>query len=125
MFVLKSSDRLWALYHNTDGAADANSSAEVGIFTVNDTHTGAVLDVDLFGAAHDISTAALDVLTEIFSSGAAGGEDRMKTMWAIYALGAGSDSVDPQVSYEFGMTTSADDTAEYVYTLTALYTSGD
>lgn len=125
MFTLRSSDRLWALYHNTDGAADASNSAEVGIYAVNANHTGAVLDVDLFGAAHDLSTAALDVLTEIMTSGAAGGEDRLKTMWEIFFLGAGTDEVDPEVKYELCTTLNGDDTAAFVYTLTAIYTASN
>jgi hypothetical protein len=125
MFTMKSSDRLWALYTQTDGGFSASNSAEVGLFTVNDTHTGAVLDVDLFGAGQDY-TSALDTLTEIFTSGALTGISRMKHMWEIYKVGAGTDTVDPQVKYEFGITLQGnDDATSSTATLTAVYTAGD
>lgn len=125
MFTLKSSDRLYALYINTDGGFSASNSAEVGLYTYARTHDGAVLDVDLFGAAQDL-TSAIDVLTEILTSGALGGEDRGKTLWEQLAVGAGSDTVDPMAKYDFAITLNGeDDATSSTAVLWAIYTSGD
>jgi len=125
MFTMKSSDRLYALYHATDGGFSASSSSELGLYTYAATHDGAVLDVDLFGAAIDV-TSAIDTLTDTFTAGALGGEDRGKQLWELYAVGAGSDTTDPFVQYDVCLTLDGnDDTTSSTYVLIALYTAGD
>ncbi len=124
MFTMKSGDRLYKLEHQTDGGFSASSSAELGLYTYAKTHDGAVLDVDLFGAGQDV-TSALDVATEVFDDGALGGEDRGKELWELLAVGAGSDTVDPVVEYDFCLTLNGeDDATSSTYVLTAYYTAG-
>ncbi len=124
MFTMKSSDRLYKLEHQTDGGFSASSSSELGLYTYNANHNGAVLDVDLYGASLDL-TSALDVQTEVLDLGALGGEDRGKTLWEQLAVGAGSDTVDPDVQYDFCMTLNGeDDATSSTYVLVAYYTSG-
>ena len=123
MARFKSSDRVLAVYYNTDGGFNASSSCELGFYTGNSTYDGAVLDVDLYGAAIDL-TSALDVLTETFSVGALGGEDRMKTVWECLAVGDQSYTVDPAILVDLCMTLDSDDDAtSSTLTLSVLYTS--
>ena len=125
MFSMKSGDRLYKLEHQTDGGFSASSSAELGLYTYAETHDGAVLDVDLFGAGQDV-TSALDVATEVFDDGALGGEDRGKQLWEQLAVGAGSDTVDPFVQYDFCLTLNGeDDATSSTYVLIAHYVAGD
>ncbi len=125
MLRMKSSARIFALYYFTDGGFSASNSCELGLYTANGTYDGAVLDVDLFGAAIDL-TSAVDTLTEAFTLGVGGGEDRMKPLWEVYALGAGSDTTDPGVEYDLCMTLSGeDDATSSTLTLGVIYTAGD
>jgi hypothetical protein len=127
MFTMKSSDRLYLLCHGYDGGWSASSSSALGLYTSSGTHDGAVLDVDLFGASIDLSTAAVDVFTETFSAGALGGEDRGKQMWSLLEIGATqSYTADPFVEYDVCMTINGnDDATSSTYVLWAVYTSGD
>jgi hypothetical protein len=127
MFTMKSSDRLYALRVYTDGGFSASNSCELGLYTYNSTHNGAVLDVDLFGAALDLTSAVdAESTAETFAAGALGGEDRGKQLWELLAVGAGSDTVDPLVNYDVCMTLSADDDATAsTLALVAEYTAGD
>lgn len=125
MLRMKSSDRIWAVYYGTDGGFSASSSCELGIYTANSTYDGAVLDVDLFGAAIDV-TSAVDVLTEAFSLGALGGEDRMKTFWELAAVGDQSYTVDPKINFDLCMTLNGeDDATSSTLTVDVIYTAGD
>lgn len=124
-FHLKSGDRLLELLISVNAGWSASNSAELGLFTYQDDRAGAVLDVDLFGAAIDMSTAALD-RTDCFALGAAAGVDRGKTLWELYALGAGGDTSDPKVVYQFGVTLNGnDDATSSTAVLEAYYVSGD
>lgn len=123
MMSFKSSDRLFELRVSNDGGHDVVTSADVGLYTYNADHDGAVLDVDLFDAALDL-TAAGD-WDEILTDGALSGVDRGKQLWEQYAVGAGSDTSDPQVTYEIGIALTAEPTVGGVIVMSALYTSGD
>ena len=127
MFTLKSGDRLYRLENYNDGGFSASSSAELGLYTSSRTHDGAVLDVDLFGAAIDVTTAVdtvIDAKAETFSAGALGGEDRGKRLWEQLAVGAGSDTTDPLVNYDFCLTLNGeDDATSSTYVLIAYYVS--
>ena len=123
MFTLKSGDRLYTLEHYTDGGFSASSSCELGLYTSSAAHDGAVLDVDLFGASLDV-TSAIDTYTETFTAGALGGEDRGKQLWEQLFVGAGSDTVDPLVNYDFCLTLNGeDDATSSTYVLIATYVS--
>ncbi len=124
LFTMKSGDRIYKLEQQTDGGFSASSSAELGLYAYNANHNGAVLDVDLFGAAQDV-TSALDVVTEVFDDGALGGEDRGKELWELLAVGAGSDTSDPDSQYDFCLTLNGeDDATSSTYVLIAWYTPG-
>lgn len=124
MMTFKSSDRFYAMYINTDGGCSASSSADVGLYTYNSAHTGAVIDVDLFDAAVDL-TSAIDDLEEILTDGALGGEDRGKPLWEQLAVGAGSDTTDPGVLYDVGIAlTGEDDATSATIVLWVLYGGG-
>jgi len=124
MARFKSSDRILAVYYNTDGGFNASNSAELGFYTGNSTYDGDVLDIDIFGDSIDL-TSAVDVLTDAFSLLAAvGGEDRMKTIWELLTLGAQSYTVDPNILVDLCWTLNADDDAtSSTLTTTVLYTS--
>ncbi len=125
MFTMKSGDYLYKLETYTDGGFSASNSCELGLYTSSPTHDGAVLDVDLFGAAIDL-TSAVDTVTETFSAGALGGEDRGKQLWEQLAVGAGTDTVDPLVNYDVCMTLNGeDDATSSTFVLVAYYTAGD
>ncbi|MES0386005.1 MAG: hypothetical protein ABUJ98_15655, partial [Hyphomicrobium sp.] len=126
MFSMGSGDRLYELRYGYDGGWSASSSSELGLYTFAETHDGAVLDVDLFGASIDLSTAAVDITTETFSAGALGGEDRGKQMWQLLEIGATqSYTVDPGVRYDLCMTLSGnDDATSSTLVVYALYTAG-
>lgn len=124
LMTLKRTDRLWALYLQTDGGFDVSNSVELGIWTPGDAHDGAMIDVDLFGAAHDL-TSALDVLTEVFTSGAAGGEDRGKQLWEIAATGAPSytEEADAPLEFDIAIDGVGNDTTAGTVVLIALVSS--
>ncbi len=123
MFTLKSSDRLYTLEHYTDGGFNSSSSNELGIYTSSITHDGAVLDVDLYGASLDLTTA-IDTYTETFSAGALGGEDRGKTLWEQLAVGDQTYTTDPGIDLDFCLTLNAnDDATSSTYVLIATYVS--
>ena len=125
MLRMKSSDRIWAIYYGTDGGFSASGSSELGIYTANSTYDGAALAVDLFGGSISL-TSAVDVLTEAFSLGALGGEDRMKTLWEQLAIGDQSYTVDPKVNFDIAMTLDGnDDVTSSTLTVDVIYTAGD
>ena len=126
MFTMKSGDRLYKLETYTDGGFSASNSNELGLYTSSAAHDGAVLDVDLYGAAIDL-TSAVDTVTETFSAGALGGEDRGKTLWAQLEIGATqSYTTDPLVNYDFCLTLNGeDDATSSTFVLVAYYAAGD
>lgn len=124
LFTMNSGDRLYSLTYGSDGGFNASSSNELGLYTHNVEHDGAVLDVDLFGAAIDL-TSAVDASTEALYLGVLGGEDRGKQLWEQLALGAGSDTTDPQVQYDVCLTLSGeDDATSSTLIVVAKYTAG-
>jgi len=123
MVTLKSGDRLHKLELTADGTATAGA-VNVGLYLSGAAHNGAVVDVDLFASAVTISTE-LD-LTDVFAeSTTLDGVDRGRTLWELAALGAGSDTVDPLVKYDFVIVPSTNFDDDTELTLVATYTAGD
>jgi hypothetical protein len=125
MFTVGSGDRLLSLTYGSDGGFNSSSSNELGLYTHNDDHDGAVLDVDLFGAGIDL-TSAVDASTEALYLGAIDGEDRGKQMWELLELGADQGkTADPGLKYDVCLTLNAnDDATSSTFILVAEYTAG-
>jgi hypothetical protein len=123
-FSMKSSDRLLELMISSDGGSTAGA-CDFGIYLSGNAHDGAVQDVDLFASAQAISTAI--ARTDIFNESAVlQHEDRGKTLWELLAVGAGTDTVDPQVFYDIcGTVTTTFTDAVSILVLEAYYTAGD
>ena len=123
-FSMKSSDRLLELMVSSDGGSTA-AAANFGVYLSGDAHDGAVVDADLFASAQALSTAI--ARTDIFNESAVlQHEDRGKMLWELCAVGAGSDTVDPQVSYDIcGVVSTTFTDAVSIVVLEAYYTSGD
>lgn len=107
-FSLKSSDRILEMYLSKAVDASTSMTADLGLYTEG----GSVLDLDLFGDVanapfSDITVAVTrsDVLT---NAGTVTDADRGKALWEMYALGAGSDTSDPLVNYDIGLTCAAE-----------------
>ncbi len=124
MLTLKSSDRLLALELASDGGSTAGE-VNIGIYLTGAAHDGAVVDVDVFAAAQSVATE-ID-LTDIFVQATTlDGVDRGKELWAIAAVGAGTDTEDPRVDYDIVIVPSTSlSVAVSELTLVATYTAGD
>jgi hypothetical protein len=123
-FSMKSGDRLIDLMLSSDGGSTAGA-INVGLHLSGDNHDGDAVDADLFASAQAISTAM--ERTSIFAEATTlQHEDHGKTLWALAAIGAGSDTVDPLVSYDITGTVSTTFTdAVSILVMEAYYTSGD
>lgn len=123
-FSMRSGDRLFELLLSSDGGSTAGA-VHIGIYLAGTNHDGAVVDADLFASAQTISTALdrTDVWTE---STTLDGTDRGKALWEQAAVGAGTDTSDPDVVYDICATVSTSFTvADSELVLEAYYTSGD
>lgn len=123
-FSMKSSDRLLEIMISSNGGSDAGA-IDIGIYLSGNDHDGAVVDADLFASAQATSTAI--ARTDAFNESAIlQHEDRGKHLWELAAVGDGSDTVDPQVSYDIcGVVTTEFTTTASILVLEAYYTSGD
>ena len=98
----------------------------LGLYLAGENHDGAVQDVDLFCSALDISTAAIDRTDALVEAATLAGTDRGKTVWEQLAVGAGTDTVDPEVWYDVvGVPSTSCATADTTIVLEAYYTAGD
>lgn len=106
VFSLKSGDRITALLFQADtGFVDTGTlTIDIGLHAVNDTHSGAVLDVNLFAALVNLDATASEDVDAFLESGTLDGLDRGKALWELLALGAGSDTSDPFVEYDVTIT---------------------
>lgn len=83
MFPLRSSDRIYSL-HTSAAAADWVAAADLDIGTYlagDDRHTGALLDVDTFGANLDLGAGF--VFIDHFTANGLEDEDRGKQLWEL------------------------------------------
>lgn len=127
MITLKSSDRLWKLQMIANGGSAAGA-VDVGLYLAGSAHDGAEVDADLFASAVTISSAIdfSDAGSDVFDESDLAGTDRGKAMWALGAIGDGSDTSDPNVAYDIVITPSTSFTTTVsIITLFATYTSGD
>jgi hypothetical protein len=123
-YTLHSSDRIINQWISSNGGSDAGA-IDIGLYTSNSNHDGAVLDADLFSSAQAISTA-IHKTAALVESGILQHEDTGKTLWEMYAVGDGSDTVDPNVNYDIcGTVTTSFTTTDSILTLECIYTSGD
>ncbi len=124
---LKSSDRLIQLLFSMDANWGATTTFNVGLYLKGDLNAGAVVDEDLFGTAENWAGAIARV-DSFKEAGTLDDWDRGKQMWELAAIGAGSDTVDPQVVYTVALTCSQniDATAAAVeFLCEAYYLGGD
>ena len=129
MMSMKSGDRIAAIRLFTDGLC-TDGTADLGVYLSGQQHDGAVIDADLFGAAHAIKTAAsFDTVEEreaVFLAGALSEIDRYKTLWELCAVGAASYTVDPMVDMDICLTIVEAVTAALVKVIVAVdYTAAD
>lgn len=124
---LKSSDRLIELFFSMDLNWGATTTFNIGLYLKGDFNAGAVVDEDLFASA--LNWAGAITRDERFTeAGTLDDWDRGKTMWELAAIGAGSDTVDPQVVYTVAATCSQDISAAAAaveFLCEAYYVAGD
>ena len=100
----KSSDQILDIKFYTDGGGTAGAF-NLGLWTVtfdNGVPTFTVADVDLYASAKATGTAILhgSAIATVFTESATLDDfDRGKALWAQLAIGAGSDTSDPGVTY--------------------------
>jgi len=121
---MKSGDRLVELNMSCDAGWHTTATFNYGLYIKS---TGLALDEDLFAAALDqVNEVAR---TDIFDQATTLADwDRGKTLWELGAIGAGTDTVDPQVMYTIVATATANLTAMAAETemlLEAWYIAGD
>jgi hypothetical protein len=114
----KSNDQIIDIRLYTDGTATAGA-INLGLSTVNFANGGTtltVLDATLFASAKVITTAVLhgSAVATVFTEDSLNDTHRGNTLWALAAVGDGTDTVDPGVTYALVAdvsTTWNDDTA--------------
>ena len=124
VMTFKSNDRLFDLTVSGDGGSTAGA-INLGLYLTGNRHDGAVVDVDLFASALTTSSAIARV--DHFEESATLSElNRGWQMWEIAAVGAGTDTEDPQTQYDLVFVPSTSFTvANTVLVFEALYTAGD
>ncbi len=124
---LKSSDRLIELFFSMDLNWGGTTTFNVGLYLKGGANTGSVVDEDLFGSA--INWAGAITRVDYFKEATTLDDwDRGKQMWELAAIGAGSDTVDPHVTYTIAATCSQDISAAAAaveFLCEAYYVSGD
>ena len=127
----KSSDRILDIQFYTNGGSTAGAF-NLGLWTVDFSNGGTaitVADADLYGSAIATSTAILygaAAITSVFRESAVLTDaDRGNALWAQLATGAGTDTVDPGVTYALvaEITTTID--ASTILTFDIDYVAGD
>jgi hypothetical protein len=127
MMTIRSDAHLHWICLFSDGGFSASNSADVGIYLSGDDHDGALVDVDLFDAAVDV-TAAISTwdAAEIFTDGVLTGEHRGLPMWELANAGADTLTADPRVLYDITVTLNGDDSAAASKLVMEIgYTAGD
>ncbi len=125
MMTFHSGDRVSHLTISHDGGLTTATNVDIGIYLSNGTaHDGALVDVDLFDSAADMSTAALD-RDEAYTAGALTGLDRGRPLWEAMQTGDGTDTVDPNVEYDICVTFTTNPTGTLNLVMEAYYHSGD
>ena len=127
LFDLKSSARLIELFVSSDADWHTIATFDIGLYLKGSDNAGAVQDVDLFASAHDWvnEVARVDVFDE---SGTLDDWDRGKRLWELLAIGAGTDTTDPGVTYTVAATATANITvvnAAVEMLIEAFYVAGD
>lgn len=123
-YTMKSSDRIINQWISSDGGSDAGA-IDIGLYTHNNQHNGAVLDADLFSSAQAISTA-IHKTAALVESAVLQHEDAGRPLWFMYSRGDGTDTSDPGVLYDVcGTVTTSFTTADSVLVLECIYTAGD
>ena len=126
----KSSDRILDVRMYSDGAGSAGA-LNLGVDTVefsNGTAERTVLDVDLFASAAATATAILygsATATRFTEAGILNEYDRGKAFWELAAIGAGTDTVDPGLTYAIVADVSTLITAATELAFVVDYVAGD
>lgn len=125
-FPMKSSDRIFNLFLQTPSLTGTNMTSDCGIYQ---TDLGALIDLSLFGSAADVPLDDLqDAIprTDLFSVGLLEDEDRGKRLWELALEGAGTDTEDPNETWDIVITINTETAitvgAEFV--MEVLYTAG-
>ena len=107
----KSSDRLTEIYASMDANWGSTADFNIGLYLKGADNAGAVVDEDLF--AGQIDWAGTIARVDYFNgaNGSLDEWDRGKPLWELAAIGAGSDTVDPMVTYTLATTNSSNNNA--------------
>ena len=127
MMTIKSNDRIIEMNVWTDSALTAVTTltCDVGLALTGREHDGAVVDVNIFDVALDISTAPV-VRADIFDNGALTDDHRYLPAWALAGIGDGTDTEDPMVLYDILLTmVVAGATTAGKLWLEVIYVAGD
>ena len=119
----KSGDRVHRIIYSNDGAATAGDM-DIGLYAAGRNHDGAVIDDNLFADALDITSAILQV-DEFKQSTTLDDYDRGKPLWALAAIGGGSDTVDPVLDYDLTASVPTKPDADTETRVEVWYTAGD
>jgi len=106
--TLRSGDRLGHLYVSSAGTSTA-LLVDIGLYLHGagiNAGVGAVIDADLFATAVDVN-AGLARTDEFTEATTLDDENRWTTLWEQAAVGAGTDTVDPQLDYDIVLTPTA------------------
>ena len=123
MMTFRSSDRISGLWISSDGVPTTATNVDVGLYTHNAAHDGALIDVDLYHSTLSLEDA--NNRLECFTGGVLTGINRGQPIWETLATGAGTDTTDPDVLYDLVITFTTDSAGEGDLILEAYYSSGD
>jgi hypothetical protein len=104
LMTLKSNDRIYSIKNASDGGATALTTWDLGVYATGDDNDGAVLDINMFGAALDEDTGY--AMTErILTDANINDEDIGMELWELVNLGAATTySADPVINMDLCVT---------------------
>lgn len=105
-FTMKSGDRPLRLVLSKGGTWAATTlTLHIGLYAVNSTHTGEVLDINLFSSSRSFlsTTADQEVL---INAGNVTVVDRGQPLWEMLAITDGDDTFDPMTQYDIAISAS-------------------
>lgn len=118
----KSSDRISEIFLSASGATAG--AGDIGIYLSGQAHDGAVVEVDIFDAAADLSGGVNR--SDLFDLGALTDANRGQTLWEQVSVGAQSFLEDPFEDYDLAITgTTAISVSNAIVLIEVKWVSGD
>lgn len=118
----KSSDRLSEIFLSATGATAG--AADVGLYESGQAHNGAVVEVDIFDPAADVSGGVNR--NELITNGALGDADRGQTLFFHADVGAATFAEDPFLDFDLALTgTTAITVSNAIVLIEVYWVAGD